>query len=77
MVLGKLTSYKESSENMHKRKRILPSLFSILICLALFVTGILFAEKIPFLTVLGILGLSGIYFAVFRLVKTTEEIKKS
>ncbi|KAF0820908.1 hypothetical protein KIS4809_0435 [Bacillus sp. ZZV12-4809] len=62
---------------MNKRKQILLSLFSILICLALFVTGILFAEKLPLLTVLGILGLSGIYFVVYRLVKTTVDIKKS
>ncbi|MCM3090882.1 MULTISPECIES: hypothetical protein [unclassified Cytobacillus] len=62
---------------MNKSKRTLLSLFSILFCLALFVTGIRFAEKIPFLTVLGILGLCGIYFVVYRLVKTTVEIKKS
>lgn len=61
---------------LRKNKRILLSLFAILICLALFVIGILFAEKMPFLTLLGIAGLCGIYYVVFRLVKTSAEIKK-
>ncbi|KAF0823196.1 hypothetical protein ACOSZF_19730 [Cytobacillus firmus] len=61
---------------LKKSKRILLSLFAILICLGLFVIGILFAGKMPFLTVLGIAGLSGIYYVVFRLVKTSAEIEK-
>ncbi|MDM5227217.1 hypothetical protein QUF73_13480 [Cytobacillus sp. NJ13] len=59
---------------MNKSQRFLLSLLAIILSFALFVIGILFAEKIPFLTVLGILGLSGVYYFVFRIVKRSSKV---
>lgn len=56
-----------------KSQRFLLTLLAIILSFALFVVGILFAEKVPFLTVLGILGLSGVYNFVFRIVKRSPK----
>ena len=56
-----------------KSQRFLLTLLAIILSFALFVVGILFAEKVPFLTVLGILGLSGVYYFVFRIVKRSPK----
>ncbi|WP_264740089.1 hypothetical protein [Cytobacillus firmus] len=58
---------------MNKSHRFLLSLLAIILSFALFVIGMLFAEKLPFLTVLGILGLSGVYYFVFRIVKRSSK----
>lgn len=58
---------------LNKSQRLLLSLLAIILSFALFVVGILFAEKVPFLTVLGILGLSGVYYFVFRIVKRSHK----
>ncbi|KON90442.1 hypothetical protein AF332_26380 [Sporosarcina globispora] len=58
---------------MNKSQRFLLSLLAIILSFALFVTGILFAEKMPFLIVLGILGLSGVYYFVFLIVKKSSK----
>ncbi|MBN8204210.1 hypothetical protein JI665_27625 [Bacillus sp. NTK034] len=57
---------------MKKSQRLLLSLLAVILSFALFVIGIIFAEKMPFLTVLGILGLSGVYYFVFRIVKKSS-----
>ncbi|WP_312886320.1 hypothetical protein [Bacillus sp. NTK034] len=57
---------------LKKSQRLLLSLLAVILSFALFVIGIIFAEKMPFLTVLGILGLSGVYYFVFRIVKKSS-----
>ena len=44
------------------------SIVGIILCFILFVVGMVFSEQIPFLTLVGMLGLSGMAYFVFRIV---------
>ncbi|MBT2689664.1 hypothetical protein J7I93_15855 [Bacillus sp. ISL-47] len=61
---------------MKKKRHSLLTIFGIIFCFVLFAAGILFSDSLPFLTLLGIAGLSGVYYFVFRLVKGSENRQK-
>ncbi|WP_342598874.1 hypothetical protein MHB48_15640 [Psychrobacillus sp. FSL H8-0483] len=44
------------------------SIVGIILCFILFVVGMLYAEQIPLLIIVGILGLGGMCYLVYRIV---------
>jgi len=61
---------------MNSKKNTILSIVGIILCFILFATSMLYVEQNAFLTLLGILGLSGMSYFVFRLVTKTLENKK-
>ncbi|MGM0890841.1 MAG: hypothetical protein ACQEW5_28930 [Bacillota bacterium] len=58
-----------------KNKNIL-IIVGIVLCFILFVLGMLFSEQIPLLTFVGIIGGSGMFYFVFRIVTSAIENQK-
>ncbi|WP_156177714.1 hypothetical protein [Bacillus sp. SA1-12] len=50
------------------KKEILLNIVGSIFCFIMFSIGMLYAEQVPFLTLLGIVGLSGFSYFVFRMV---------
>ncbi len=59
---GKVSSIKQNT---------LLSIAGIILCSILFLVGMLYAEQIPLLVIVGILGLGGMLYSVFQIVTRT------
>ncbi|WP_449355560.1 hypothetical protein ACUL41_06635 [Virgibacillus natechei] len=53
---------------MDTKQNAIFSIVGIILCFILFVVGMLYAEQIPLLTIIGILGLGGMWYFVSRIV---------
>lgn len=60
---------------MNKKQNNLFSILGIIVCSTLFVVGMLYAEQIPLLTIVGILGLVGMSRFVSHIVTSMMERK--
>lgn len=61
---------------MNCKKNTILSIVGIIICFILFAASMSYVEQNAFLTLLGILGLSGVSYFVFRMVTRTLDNKK-
>lgn len=58
---------------MNNKQNNLYNILGIIMCLILFIVGMLYAEQIPLLTIVGILGFVGMSRFVFRIVTSMME----
>jgi hypothetical protein len=54
---------------LNGKQNIILGFAGIILCLILFAAGMLYAEQTPWFVLAGILGLGGIGYSVFRIVK--------
>ena len=58
------------------KKNILQYIVGLILGFILFIVGMLFAGQVPLLTLVGILGLSGTLYFVFRIVTVAIDNQK-
>ena len=58
------------------KKNILQYIMGLILGFILFIVGMLFAGQVPLLTLVGILGLSGTFYFVFRIVTVAIDNQK-
>lgn len=75
LTIGEVCFTREVTK-MNGRMNTILSIVGTIFCYILFVVSMLYVEQNAFLTLFGIIGLSGVSYFVFRMVTKVLENKK-